>query len=139
MVPEAKLQNKTFWTGLASDLKNYLVSNQKIEIFRNPDLKLYSRVGESETEFTKRCEHAADDVIIYTDGSEELFDLENDPNEFTNLAVLPENKDLVSEMRLKMLDMKIRTEDPLPRNIFPTAGDITPLSSTGRKPLIKPE
>ena len=62
VVPETKLQNKTFWTGLASDLKNYLVSNQKIGIFRNPDLNLYSRVGESETEFTKRCEQAADDA-----------------------------------------------------------------------------
>ncbi|MFC1735638.1 sulfatase [Candidatus Hydrogenedentota bacterium] len=77
--------------------------------------------------------------VYYTDGSEELFDLKNDPNEFTNLAALAENKDLVSEMRLKMLDMKIRTEDPLPRNMLPTMGDVTPLSSTGRKPLIEPE
>ena len=62
VIPEAKLQNKTFWTGLASDLKNYLVSHQEIEVFRNPDLKLYSRVGEPESEFLKRCEHAADEA-----------------------------------------------------------------------------
>jgi hypothetical protein len=61
-VPETKLQNKTFWTSLASDLKNHLVSTQKIEVFRNPDLKLYSRVGEPEAEFRNRCEQAAADA-----------------------------------------------------------------------------
>ncbi|MGI9584930.1 MAG: ATP-binding protein, partial [Acidimicrobiia bacterium] len=53
-IPDAKLQNKTFWTGLGSDLKNHLVSHQKVEIFRNPELKLYSRVDESEADFTRR-------------------------------------------------------------------------------------
>jgi hypothetical protein len=57
-----KLQNKTFWTGLGSDIKNYLAANQSIEIWKCPGLKLYSRVGESEATFRARCEQAADEA-----------------------------------------------------------------------------
>jgi hypothetical protein len=57
-----KLQNKTFWTGLNSDIKNYLAANRSIEIWKCPGLKLYSRVGESEENFRARCEQAADEA-----------------------------------------------------------------------------
>jgi hypothetical protein len=55
-----KLQNKTFWTGLRSDIKNYLAANRNIEIWKCPGLKLYSRVDEKEEDFKARCEQAAD-------------------------------------------------------------------------------
>jgi len=55
-----EIQNKTFWTGLSSDLKNYLAANRSIAIWKCPGLKLYSRVGESEEDFRARCEQAAD-------------------------------------------------------------------------------
>ncbi len=57
-----RLQNKTFWTGLRSDIKNYLAANRSIEIWKCPGLKLYSRVGESEENFRARCEQAADEA-----------------------------------------------------------------------------
>ena len=57
-----KLQNKTFWTRLRSDIKNHLVANRSIEIWKCPGLKLYSRVGESEEKFRARCEQAADEA-----------------------------------------------------------------------------
>ncbi|MGI9200174.1 MAG: helicase HerA domain-containing protein [Woeseiaceae bacterium] len=55
-----KLKNKTFWTSLKSDIKSYLVANLSIEIWKCPDLKLYSRVGESQDVFQARCREAAD-------------------------------------------------------------------------------
>jgi hypothetical protein len=55
-----KLQNKTFWTSLQSDLKSYLVANRSIEIWKCAGLKLYSRVGESQEAFRARCQDAAD-------------------------------------------------------------------------------
>jgi len=55
-----KLQNKTFWTSLQSDLKSYLVANRSIEIWKCPGLKLFSRVGESQEAFRARCQDAAD-------------------------------------------------------------------------------
>lgn len=57
-----KLQNKTFWTSLQADLKNFLVSNRSIEVIKCPPLKLYSRVGEAEEAFVARCREAADNA-----------------------------------------------------------------------------
>jgi hypothetical protein len=57
---DVKLQNKTFWRSLKSDIKSYLVANQSIEIWKCPDLKLYSRVGERPDVFKARCREAAD-------------------------------------------------------------------------------
>ncbi|MCA1963974.1 MAG: sulfatase [Prosthecobacter sp.] len=37
--------------------------------------------------------------IVYADGSEELYDMVNDPNEWTNLAAKPENAAIIAEHR----------------------------------------
>ena len=62
-----KLQNKTFWSSLQSDLRSHLVANRSIEVWTCPELKLYSRVGENEEAFAQRCraaaEAAADEAI----------------------------------------------------------------------------
>ena len=58
-LPDVKLQNKTFWTSLGADLKNYLVANRNVNIWQCGPLKLYSRVGETEDQFRARCEVAA--------------------------------------------------------------------------------
>ena len=58
----ARLQNKTFWSSLQADLKNFLVANLSIEVIKCPPLKLYSRVGESEEAFVARCREAADEA-----------------------------------------------------------------------------
>ncbi|MEJ2534833.1 MAG: hypothetical protein P8008_05045, partial [Gammaproteobacteria bacterium] len=57
-----KLQTKSFWTSLSSDLKNHLVAHRELELRACPPLKLYSRVGESEEEFSARCRAAADEI-----------------------------------------------------------------------------
>ena len=57
-----KLQNKTFWSSLQADLKNYLVTNRRIQVIKCASLKLYSRVGESEEAFITRCREAADNA-----------------------------------------------------------------------------
>ena len=59
-VGNSKIQNKTFWTSLQADMKSYLAANLSIEIWKCPDLKLYSRVGESKEDFATRCRAAAD-------------------------------------------------------------------------------
>ncbi|MGB5169497.1 MAG: hypothetical protein WBP49_13950, partial [Acidimicrobiia bacterium] len=52
---------KTFWSSLSSSLKERMHREGKVSIFKNPTLKLYSRVGESREEFVARCDKAADD------------------------------------------------------------------------------
>ena len=52
---------------------------------------------------------------------DELYDLQNDPWELRNVARLPENAQVISDLRLKLADWMIRTEEfspvPLPRQI----------------------
>ncbi len=56
---EARLHTKAFWTSVESAVKSHLVASRKIAIYKNPSLKLYARVGETENEFTLRCRAAA--------------------------------------------------------------------------------
>ncbi|MDH3251023.1 MAG: DUF87 domain-containing protein, partial [Acidimicrobiia bacterium] len=51
---DEKIQNKTWWRDLESSLKEYLYRNRSVTVFKNPDLKLYSRIGESESDFAER-------------------------------------------------------------------------------------
>ncbi|MGB5657056.1 MAG: DUF87 domain-containing protein [Acidimicrobiia bacterium] len=60
-LPEARIDTKTFWSSLSSSLKERMHREGKVSIFKNPTLKLYSRVGESREEFVARCDKAADD------------------------------------------------------------------------------
>jgi hypothetical protein len=59
--PEQPIGKASFWTGLRTDLVDYLVATQRIRVWKNPGLKVYSRVGELESEFRARCIEAAND------------------------------------------------------------------------------
>jgi len=51
-----------FFTKTKTAFKDHLYRSEKLELFANPELKLYSRVGEDEQAFKSRCEDAADDL-----------------------------------------------------------------------------
>ncbi len=59
---DEKIQNKTWWRDLESSLKEHLFRSRSVTVFKNADLKLYSRVGETEDEFAERCRRAAEDA-----------------------------------------------------------------------------
>jgi hypothetical protein len=59
VLPEAKIGQKTYWSQLQKDLTDHLVANESKEILANPDLKLYSRSGETPEDFATRCQSAA--------------------------------------------------------------------------------
>ena len=54
-LPPAGIDKAAFWKKIGADLTDYLVASERISIWKNPGLKLYSRVGESESEFRARC------------------------------------------------------------------------------------
>lgn len=60
-LPDAKIQNKTYFKSVQSAIKDHLYRNEEIELFYNPELKAFSRVGESRAEFEVRCRSIADD------------------------------------------------------------------------------
>jgi hypothetical protein len=58
---EHPIGKASFWTGLRTDLVDYLVASRRIRVWKNPGLKVYSRVGELESEFRARCIEAANE------------------------------------------------------------------------------
>ncbi len=58
----AKIDTKTFYSGATSELKEWLYRNRQVEVFKNPSLKLYSRIGETESDFKARCTEAAEEA-----------------------------------------------------------------------------
>ncbi|MEM1335403.1 MAG: hypothetical protein AAGG08_18300, partial [Actinomycetota bacterium] len=58
---DAKIANKTFWTGVERDIRDHLVRTSTVEIQVNSELKLYGRPGESADDFETRCLKIADD------------------------------------------------------------------------------
>jgi hypothetical protein len=61
VLPEAKIHTKTFFRSVNSALKNHVYRDQRVTLHRNRELKLFSRIGETEDEFRARCMEAAED------------------------------------------------------------------------------
>ncbi len=61
-MPSEKLHTKTFWNDFERSLETYLVANRPLQIFANTALGVYSRVGEAEEEFRRRCSKAAEEA-----------------------------------------------------------------------------
>jgi hypothetical protein len=62
LLPDANIKNKTYFKAAHSALKDHLYRNKEIELFHNPALKVYSRIGESRNAFETRCLQLADDA-----------------------------------------------------------------------------
>jgi len=62
ILPDAKIKNKTYFSAAKTAIRDHLYREQEITLFRNPSLKLYSRAGESEAEFSTRCTQVADEL-----------------------------------------------------------------------------
>lgn len=60
ILPDAKIKNKTYFTSAKKAIKDHLYSNEELELFYNSDLKVYSRIGETQEDFEARCEQVAD-------------------------------------------------------------------------------
>jgi hypothetical protein len=58
VLPDAPVKAKSFWSTLEKDVVAQLVRSRTIEIYANRQLKLYSRAGETQEEFTARCKEA---------------------------------------------------------------------------------
>jgi hypothetical protein len=56
---DARIDTKTFFTQLSTQLKDTLVRDHAFEVPVNTKLKLWGRPGESEAEFAARCDAAA--------------------------------------------------------------------------------
>lgn len=61
VLPDAKIKNKTWFSAAKTAIRDELYRNETIVLYRNQDLKLYSRVGETREAFEERCKTVADE------------------------------------------------------------------------------
>jgi len=61
VLPDAKIKNKTYFKSAQTAIKDHLYRNEELELFHNPALKAYSRIGESREDFEARCQQVAND------------------------------------------------------------------------------
>jgi hypothetical protein len=59
VIPEGPIDKATYWKSAETALKEFLYRSQKINIYKNAALKMYSRAGETEEAFRTRCDIAA--------------------------------------------------------------------------------
>ena len=62
VIPEGDIEKATYWRSAESSLKDFLYRGQKITIYKNAALKLYSRAGETEEAFAVRTDTAAQEM-----------------------------------------------------------------------------
>jgi hypothetical protein len=62
VVPRAGIQKADFFRALGKDLEEYLYRSRTVKLLRNDDVKLVSRIGETEEAFVARCMEAAEDA-----------------------------------------------------------------------------
>lgn len=55
VLPATSFEKPTFWKKLSNELADYLVASRRVQVWKSPGLKLYSRVGEMESDFRARC------------------------------------------------------------------------------------
>lgn len=60
VLPDAKIHTKTFFSSAQRTLKDQLYRSESLSLFRNDELKLYSRVDEDADAFAERCRREAD-------------------------------------------------------------------------------
>ena len=59
-IVDEPIGNTTWWRSLEASLADRLYRDRSVTVFKNPALKLYSRIGESREDFTERCAEAAE-------------------------------------------------------------------------------
>ncbi len=60
LLPEAPLADAAYFRNAQRALTDHLVANKSLTLYRNDALKLWSRLGETETDFLARCDTEAE-------------------------------------------------------------------------------
>jgi hypothetical protein len=122
-LPEADLEKSTFFSGSEKAIEDYLYRNLSLTLFRNMALKLYSRVGESEDAFRKRCLAAAEDRAD-TD-AEKLRDRYE--------AKLKTAQNRASQAERRVRELEVDTDQRRQQELIAGAGDILSMFLGGRR------
>jgi hypothetical protein len=62
VLPDAELDSKTYFSKAKTELQDHLYRTMSVTVLKNPELKLFSRAGESQSDFEARCGQVADEL-----------------------------------------------------------------------------
>jgi len=122
-LPEAELDKKTFFSGSEKAIEDHLYRNLSLTLFQNTALKLYSRVGETEEAFRKRCLEAAEDRA--DEDAEKLRDRYE-----TKLRTA---RNRASEAERRVRELEVDTDQRRQQELIAGAGDILSMFLGGRR------
>ncbi|MDH3517288.1 MAG: DUF87 domain-containing protein [Acidimicrobiia bacterium] len=123
VLPDVPIDSKAFWSGLERELSDHLVRNRRMAIWKNPGLKLYSRVGEKEEAFLGRCAAAAEDAA-----DDEIAALKK---RFETRIRTVKNQLAAADRRVRELEVDVDTRRQ--QEMISGAGDLLGALLGGRK------
>jgi hypothetical protein len=122
-LPEPDIEKAQFFQSSKRDIEEHLYRNLALTLFRNAPMKLYSRVGESEDAFRKRCLAAA----------EERADADAEKLRSQYESKLKTAKSRVSQAERKVRELEVDTDQRRQQELISGAGEVLSMFLGGRR------
>ncbi len=122
-LPEAPLDESEFFRSAEKAIEDHLYRNLTLSLWQNPTLKLYSRVGESESDFRERCLTAAEEAADAT--AEKLRDRYE--------AKLKTAQGRASQAERRVRELEVDTGQRRQQELIAGAGEVLSMFLGGRR------
>jgi hypothetical protein len=122
-LPRAAVDSAAFFRGAEGAIQEYLYRELTLTLFRNSSLKLYSRVGESESAFLERCLAKAEDRAD--------ADAEKLRDRFEKR--LETARDRASNADRRVRELEVDTEQRRQQELIAGAGEVLSMFLGGRR------
>ena len=122
-LPTGPVDDPSFFKSAERAIEDHLYRNLTVRVFHNPALGLYSRVGESEEQFGKRCLDAAEDEADAD--AEKLRDRYE-----TRLRTA---QDRVAQAERRVRELEVDTQQRRQQELISGAGEVLSMFLGGRR------
>ena len=122
-LPAVALDESGFFNDAEKAIEEYLYRNQSLTLWRNSELKLYSRVGESEEAFRERC----------LDTAEDLADADAEKIRDRYEAKFKTARRRASQAERRVRELEVDTDQRRQQELIAGAGDVLSMFLGGRR------
>lgn len=122
-LPEVDLRKTSFFKAAEKEIEDYLYRNRTLVLYRNPALRLYSRVGESEDEFRERC----------LDAAEEEADQDTEKLRHRYEKRLKTSEDRVANAERRVRELEVDAQQRQQQELVAGAGEVLSMFLGGRR------
>jgi hypothetical protein len=122
-LPEAPLDEAGYFRSSEQAIKEHLYRTLTVTLFQNPQLKLYSRVGETEEDFRERCLAAAEDQA----------DAEAEKLRDRYESKLKTARNRASQAERRVRELEVDTDQRRQQELIAGAGEVLSMFLGGRR------